>query len=401
MIRTGWLISLMSFCLISSQIEAQNEFRVSEPVQVTIPEVKNVYNPRWSSDGHYLAFELIDKEARDLYIWAPDSLKLVKVFSHSPHRSNSHLWETDRNSSNFSLVWNPKNNKFVYVGSGEKGLYSLYLDTAAHPNQYGKRKDLLDNGFRSSSQHAMFPNYHPKENLVVFCQGSTEGRLFLKVVQVGGQCKVQNLLQKTMISATDAHFSPQSSDGLSTLAFVGGETGSNDIYALEIKDLSSGTIGTKTIKDMNLRCLVDWLSVESNPRWSPDGQQIAFLSSKDHDTEKDIASLYVMHADGSGVRKLADRVVKPEFSDYDTFVWHPNKPYLLFAKQSEGEANPICYINVQTGGESIRLETGTLLNSNLAISADGRKLAFCAQGKQGDKNLTWRKLYIVNLEPAR
>ena len=403
MIRTGWLIGLMSFCLISSQIEARNEFLVSEPVQVETLEAKNVYNPRWSSDGHHLSFELIAKESRDLYVWALGIPEPEKVFSHSPRKGPKRRRSQVpvRNSSNYSLVWKPNSKKFVYVGSGDKGLYSLYRDTADDPNENGTREDLLDKNVRGSSQHAMFPNYHPNENLVVFCQGSIEGRLFLNVVQVGLRYKVQKLLKEMTISATDAHFAPQSTNTFSTLVFMGGETGSNDIYTLEIKDLSFRNIGSTIVREMKPRCLVDWPSVESNPRWSSDGQQIAFLSSKDHEAEKDVASLYVMYADGSGVRKLADRVVKPEFSDYDTFVWYPDKPYILFAKQSEEEANPICYIDVQTGSESITLETGTLLNSNLAISADGKKLAFCARGKQGDKNLTWRKLYMVDLEPER
>jgi len=171
-----------------------------------------------------------------------------------------------------------------------------------------------------------------------------------------------------MISATDPHFAPQSIHTSSTLVFVGGETGSNDIYTLEIKDLSSGTTRTKII-EMDPRCLVDWPSVESNPRWSPDGQQIAFLSNKGHEGQKDVAALYVMSADGSGIRKLADRVVKPEFANYNTFVWHPHKPYILFAKQSLmlSFKNYLSYINKPTINNTFKMALAANL-SGKAIS---------------------------------
>lgn len=50
-----------------------------------------------------------------------------------------------------------------------------------------------------------------------------------------------------------------------------------------------------------LRALTDDPAQDVLPAWSPDGTEIAFLSTRDGNEE-----IYVMNADGTGVRRLTD-----------------------------------------------------------------------------------------------
>jgi Tol biopolymer transport system component len=84
-----------------------------------------------------------------------------------------------------------------------------------------------------------------------------------------------------------------SGDGM-RIAFVSNREGDDEIYVLT---LSQGTGGQGT----TLTRLTDSPERDWYPVWSPDGACLAFESRRDGDW-----GLYVMHADGSGLTKLAD-----------------------------------------------------------------------------------------------
>ena len=84
----------------------------------------------------------------------------------------------------------------------------------------------------------------------------------------------------------------------------------------------------------------------SSPAWSPDGATIAFTSNRDGPTE-----LYVMHADGSSVRRLTDHI---GFNGRP--AWSPDSSRIALGCELEIGNQDICTINADGSG-LVRLTT--------------------------------------------
>src|SRR5207244_7756974 len=68
---------------------------------------------------------------------------------------------------------------------------------------------------------------------------------------------------------------------------------------------------------------------DGEPRWSPDGTQLAFTSSR----ERDAKQLYVIPASGGEARRLTD--LKEDVSEA---VWSPDGTRIVFSARVRDEA---------------------------------------------------------------
>jgi dipeptidyl aminopeptidase/acylaminoacyl peptidase len=69
-------------------------------------------------------------------------------------------------------------------------------------------------------------------------------------------------------------------------------------------------------------------STESEPRWSPDGSKVVFVTGRDGATE-----IYVMKADGTGLTRVTDHP-GDDFSP----AWSPDGTQIAFASDRDGDA---------------------------------------------------------------
>jgi len=95
-------------------------------------------------------------------------------------------------------------------------------------------------------------------------------------------------------------------------------------------------------------------------RWSPDGEQIAFLV-EDEETK----ALWTVQADGGGVRKLLENATG--------FDWYRDNRHGLYTRR-HGSESEIIAVNLETGQER-SLFVGPL--TEMDVAPDGSAVAFC------------------------
>jgi Tol biopolymer transport system component len=151
-----------------------------------------------------------------------------------------------------------------------------------------------------------------------------------------------------------------------TLAFQSDVAGRPKLFTV---DLASGQVRQITHG-------AEWR--DESPRWSPDGQFIAFSSNRAHygpqpEQGTPDFDVYVMRADGSEVRRLT---VDPG-NDADA-AWLPDGQSLVFSSDRASRGD--LYRVRLADGHTDRLTTNFVGRAIMpAVSPDGRTVAFAAQ----------------------
>lgn len=98
------------------------------------------------------------------------------------------------------------------------------------------------------------------------------------------------------------------------------------------------------------------------PAWSPDGQRIAFYSTRDGDWE-----IYVVHADGSHLTRLTD---SPGYDGEP--AWSPDGSRLAFASARDGDTE--IYIMAADGSNVIQITSNDVADDDPAWSPTGNTI---------------------------
>ena len=105
----------------------------------------------------------------------------------------------------------------------------------------------------------------------------------------------------------------------------------------------------------------------SDPVWSPDGQKIAFVRLN---AGLDRSPIYVVKADGSGLRNLTPKPV----GAYASPAWSPDGRKLAFVNDRDG--NSEVYVMNANGSGQRNLTRNPAFDGDPAWSPDGRSIAF-------------------------
>jgi Tol biopolymer transport system component len=370
-----------------------SEFRVANLRQLKVEAVGGQVHyekPNWSPDGTALAFETRRGKERRLWVQILDSGVTHELLSKkSTTVKLGGAVPGVAAVANYDATWSIGGDKITYVGSGQHGYFGLFyvaFGDWVNPVRFVAGGD--------GDPYVAFPDYHPKADLVVFSMGEEtsrrgEGRLDLHAAESLPPVQGRNIPSSRVLQAGAMEGVPQlqpefSPDG-GMIAFVGIRRGNNDIYTLPV--LYHPRAGLKQRGEPTR--LTSWSAPEVQPSWSPDGQQIAFLSGHQESREEWGLWVRAIQADGEAQR-LQPRVMaedKPEWYDED---------HIFFVSVDEEAGNPLTYVNTNTGAVR-RLDLSTLRHVYIEISADGRRIALCARGERTDPNLTWLKLYVGDL----
>ncbi|MBX3085578.1 MAG: PD40 domain-containing protein [Anaerolineae bacterium] len=230
-----------------------------------------------------------------------------------------------------------KNNKFVYACpaispdskqlaaiGGEKTfdlLIAPVSDLLRDSNTESRKgitpKAILKKSATTDNMPGGSPSFSPDGKQIAFV-GQSAAEFY--VVGVDGR----NL---TPISAPHPINVDWSPDGTRFVIF-GEDQGGAGIFTLKVDgsglskllDLPADDVSVNYNKDHFFVRDVVW------PRWSPDGTQIAFASTKSGNLD-----LYIMNADGSNVQQLT----KDEAAEYSP-AWSPDGRYLAYVVEKDG-----------------------------------------------------------------
>jgi len=115
-------------------------------------------------------------------------------------------------------------------------------------------------------------------------------------------------------------------------------------------------------------------SFDGSPAWSPTGDQIAFQSFRDGNTE-----IYTMNSEGSTPTRLTNNPASDALP-----AWSPNGDKIAFVSRRDG--NDEVYVMNADGSEQTRLTNKSASDSQPNWSPDGTKIIF-ASLRDGDDEL--------------
>lgn len=138
----------------------------------------------------------------------------------------------------------------------------------------------------------------------------------------------------------------------------------------------------------------------AHPHWSPDGNQIVFMSDRDWTSPQGssvphVLEIYVMDADGGNVRRITHTPGEAKSSWGPQ--WSPDGKKNVFVSDRDG--NPEIYV-MNVGGSGVQRLTQTpgagASNWHPAWSPDGTRIAFSAVRDEGSR--LGQQIYVMNAD---
>lgn len=204
------------------------------------------------------------------------------------------------------------------------------------------------------------------------------GELFLTRIPDGGKAT-----RLTESPAFD-HSPNWAPDGKSII-FTSDRTGTENIYLLEADGDEADL--TKAYK-FKVRPLTNTRFEESQPKFSPKGDRIAFIRS---------GQLWTMKPDGTAKELL---VKTPKVTGYD---WSPDGKYVAFSQMDGSFASELFVVPTDSSAEPINVSRYATYNGDVSWSQKGNRLAFISQrqGTYSVHTLPLVKPSVPGVKPAK
>ncbi|MFE8604657.1 TolB family protein [Archangium violaceum] len=202
------------------------------------------------------------------------------------------------------------------------------------------------------------PSWSPDGSWFV---AESDAQSFSDVVK---QAPRENAEVTRLTEAPEGNFEPSVSPDGTQVAFVSSRTGDPEIYVMK----ADGT---------DVRRLTSFHKEDMAPKWSPDGKWIAFLSDREGRVR-----VFVVKPDGTDLRAVSGSQQTGEEREP---VWSPDGKKLAFVGRAKDEKSRI-WVADMAGGEPVALTDGKSTDDQPEWSPDGKYLAFASE-RTGDVEL--------------
>ncbi|HYO59196.1 TolB family protein [Archangium sp.] len=165
-------------------------------------------------------------------------------------------------------------------------------------------------------------------------------------------------------TAREGNFEPSVSPDGTQVAFVSSREGDPEIYVMK----ADGT---------EVRRLTAFHREDMAPLWSPDGKWISFVSDREGRVR-----VFVVKPDGTGLRAVSGNAVTGEEREP---AWSPDGKKLAFVGRAK-DAKARIWVADVAGGEPVALTDAKSTDDQPAWSPDGKYLAFVSD-RTGDVEL--------------
>ena len=317
----------------------------------------------WSPDGKYLACPV--KKSAD----STPALFALSVETGEKKRLTN---PPEQAFGDGALAFSPDGRTlaFVRVSGGARTGHLLDLDENLEPQ--GEPRQLIPSQWNPGRL-----TWTADGSEIVFSSGWSlaESRL-MRIAVSGGQPL------RPLTSTGERALTPTISRQGNRLAFVQNTVAQANIWRVGVAS-PGGQAGVPTK-------FVSSSRLDFDPRYSPDGEKIAFISDRSGNFQ-----IWVSDADGSNARQLAHRFDYAGYPD-----WSHDGKKIAFAAQTERGENFDIYVTSARDGLPRRLTTDPALDSWPHWSRDGSWFYF-ASDRGGGATLTAWKMPAEGGDPTR
>jgi Tol biopolymer transport system component len=303
------------------------------PKRIANPQRQRRFDPVYSPDGRRIAYDVVDPNGRgDLYTMRTDGTGITRL-THT--RSLEILAQP---------TWSPDGSSIVYsdrIPQSREALFVVRADGSAAPRR------LTHPGKKELDGRAA---WSPNGRTIVFQRGNQ----LWTIPARGGR---EHILRPVVFYANPDSISP------SLLAADRAGPGTKSVFGSATTDIYLLSPGR------NPRKLTSDPGNDRDPALSPDGSRVAFASDRDRRGRESFGSIYVVGANGAGLKLLVTHAGQP--------AWSPDGKLIAYTDGTDEPAPKIAVVRPNgTGAHDLTSADIFDDETSPAWSPDSKQLVF-------------------------